>query len=98
VREGKLRKFSKGVNCATANGGDREERNDLASRIAKMPRALTACELAALLNMGKTAVYEMAGTGRIPSLKIGATVRFDPARTAAWLRLHEVAGPEGRAA
>jgi len=48
--------------------------------------------------MGKTAVYEMAGTGRIPSLKIGATVRFDPARTAAWLRLHEVAGPEGRAA
>jgi excisionase family DNA binding protein len=65
--------------------------NDLVSRIEKLPGALTASELATLLNMGKTAVYDMAATGRIPSIKIGATVRFDPARTAAWLRDREVA-------
>lgn len=65
--------------------------NDLASRIENLPGALTAAELGALLNMGKTAVYGMAATGRIPSLRIGATVRFDPARVAAWLRQREVA-------
>jgi excisionase family DNA binding protein len=65
--------------------------SDLASRIEKLPGALTASELAAFLNLGKSAVYEMAATGRIPSIKIGAAVRFDPARIAAWLRQREVA-------
>jgi excisionase family DNA binding protein len=75
---------------ATAGG------SDLASRIEKLPGALTASELATLLNMGKTAVYEMAATGRIPSIKIGATVRFDPSRTATWIREHEMATDEAR--
>jgi excisionase family DNA binding protein len=70
---------------ATAGG------NDLASRIEKLPGALTATELAAFLNLGKSAVYEMAAKGRIPSIKIGAMVRFDPARIAAWLGQREVA-------
>jgi len=70
---------------ATAGG------SDLASRIEHLPGALTATELATLLNMGKTAVYEMAAKGRIPCIRIGATVRFDPSRTAAWLRQREVA-------
>lgn len=65
--------------------------NDLASRIENLPGALTAAELGALLSLGKTAVYGMAATGRIPSLRIGSTVRFDPARVAAWLRQREVA-------
>ena len=65
--------------------------NDLASRIENLPGALTAAELGALLNMGKAAVYGMAATGRIPSLRIGTTVRFDPARIAVWLRQREVA-------
>jgi excisionase family DNA binding protein len=73
-------------NASATTGG-----SDLASRIENWPGALTALELAALLSLGKTAVYEMAATGRIPSIKIGATVRFDPARTAAWLRDREVA-------
>ena len=70
---------------ATAGG------SDLASRIEKLPGALTATELAALLNLGRSAVYHLAATGRIPSIKIGAMVRFDPARIAAWLRQREVA-------
>ena len=73
--------------------GDR----DLTSRIEKLPGALTAAELAALLNMGKTAVYGMAATGRIPSLRIGAMVRFDPARIAKWLRDHEIGADQSTA-
>ena len=34
----------------------------------------------------------------IPHYWVAGSVRFDPARTAAWLRLHEMASPEGRAA
>jgi excisionase family DNA binding protein len=67
---------------------------DLASRIEKLPGALTASELATLLNMGKTAVYEMAATGRIPCIRYGSTVRFDPSRTATWIREHEMATDE----
>jgi excisionase family DNA binding protein len=70
--------------------------SDLASRIEKLPGALTASELATLLNMGKTALYEMAAKGRIPCIRIGATVRFDPSRTAAWIREHEMATGETR--
>jgi len=70
--------------------------SDLASRIEKLPSALTATELAVFLNLGKSAVYEMAATGRIPSIKIGATVRFDPSRTAAWIRQHEMVADETR--
>jgi excisionase family DNA binding protein len=71
---------------------------DLASRVEKLPGALTATELATLLNMGRTAVYEMAATGRIPCIRIGSTVRFDPSRTATWIREHEIAVPERRSA
>jgi predicted DNA-binding transcriptional regulator AlpA len=46
--------------------------------------------------MGKTALYEMAAKGRIPCIRIGATVRFDPSRTAAWIREHEMATGETR--
>jgi excisionase family DNA binding protein len=40
--------------------------------------------------MGRSAVYEMASTGRIPHYRLGSTIRFDPAVVAAWLRQREV--------
>jgi excisionase family DNA binding protein len=49
-------------------------------------QALTVKELTALLNVGKSAIYEMAKAGRIPHIRLGSIVRFDPATTAAWLR------------
>jgi hypothetical protein len=64
--------------------------SDLASRAEKLHGALTASELAASLNRGKGALHEMAAKSRIPSIKICATARFDPARIAAWLRQREV--------
>jgi len=69
---------------------------DLASRIEMRPSALTAAELAALVGIGKTAIYDLAKRGGIPHFRIGGSIRFDPAKTAAWLRQHEVATSERR--
>jgi excisionase family DNA binding protein len=51
--------------------------------------AWTAEELAELLSLKKTTIYDMAKTGRMPSLRIGSNVRFDPATTAAWVEQHQ---------
>jgi excisionase family DNA binding protein len=66
----------------------------LASQIERMPGALKAKELAALLGLGRAAVYSQAQAGIIPSLRLGKMVRFDPHRIAEWLRKREVAAPE----
>jgi len=73
------------------------EIGDLATRIERNPGALTAPELADLLSLGKSAVYDLAKRGGIPHYRVSGSIRFDPARTAAWLRQHEVAAPERRA-
>lgn len=39
---------------------------------------LTADELARVLRVGRTTVYRWAKEGRLPSVKIGKTVRFNP--------------------
>ena len=74
------------------------EASDLSTRIERWPGALKAPVLAALLGLGKTAVYDMAKCGRIPHYNLGGAIRFDPAITAAWLRNREVAFPERKAA
>ncbi len=58
----------------------------LADRIEQMGRALTADELAKMLNVSRVTVFKQARAGRIPSFRIGTCVRFDPRTTAAWLR------------
>jgi excisionase family DNA binding protein len=63
---------------------------DLASRIEKMPNALSAKQLRTLLNISKTTLYEKVAQGTIPYYRIGTIIRFDPVRIAAWLREQEV--------
>jgi excisionase family DNA binding protein len=48
--------------------------------------ALTVSDVAELLNISERQVYKLAAENRIPSFKIGGSVRFDPAAFAAWLR------------
>lgn len=48
--------------------------------------ALTAKEVAELLNITPDMIYKHAKQGRIPSFKVGSYVRFDPKALAAWLR------------
>ena len=71
---------------------------DLATRIERRTSALTAPELADLLGLGKTAIYDLAKRGGIAHYRVAGSIRFDPAKTAAWLRNREVAFPERKAA
>ena len=45
----------------------------------------TVREVAALLRVGRHSVYEMAKSGEMPSLRVGARVRFVPEEVRAWL-------------
>ncbi len=58
----------------------------ISKQLEQRKQALTVKDLTSLLNVGKSAIYEMAKAGRIPHIRVGSIVRFDPATTAAWLR------------
>ena len=59
---------------------------DLADSLSHRATALTVSDVASLLNISERQVYKLAADGRIPSFKIGNSIRFDPAAFAAWLR------------
>jgi len=48
--------------------------------------AWSAPELADLLGCTGKHIYALAKSGRLPHLRIGSMIRFDPAATAEWLR------------
>lgn len=54
--------------------------------IAAKDHALDVKELAPLLKMSSTKLYNMARGGRIPSYRIDGGVRFDPHAVAEWLK------------
>ena len=70
--------------------GMQDDSCDLATRIQRWPGALKVPELAVILGFKLTAIYEMVAAGRIPYIRIGPSIRFDPAITAAWLRARTV--------
>jgi excisionase family DNA binding protein len=55
-------------------------------RLASFDHAITVAELAEILGLGRTAVYDMVNRRAIPCIRIGYSVRFDPDETAKWLR------------
>lgn len=58
----------------------------LPDRIAAIPHALTAVEVAELLGISRITVFKYAKKGILPSLRIGTSVRFDPAAIAEFLK------------
>lgn len=58
----------------------------LIEQLERRRKALTVNELADILQMSKSAVYEQAAAGRIPSFKVGSSLRFDPQLIADLLR------------
>jgi excisionase family DNA binding protein len=58
---------------------------NLVEILQEKSQALTVAELAILLRISQRQLYKLAAGNRIPSFKIGASVRFDPASVAAWL-------------
>ena len=59
----------------------------LTKKIARGAKgALTAKQLAEMLNISPKTVFKMAKAGRIPSFRIGTAVRFDARLVIDWLR------------
>jgi excisionase family DNA binding protein len=59
----------------------------LTKKIARgMKGALTAKQVAELLNISPKTVFKMAKAGRIPSFRVGSAVRFDARHVIDWLR------------
>ena len=68
----------------------------LPEKIERIDHAMTVTEISDLLNLGKTAIYEMTRRGAIPFYRLGGSVRFDPDAIAEWLRTHSIQGPLSR--
>jgi excisionase family DNA binding protein len=48
--------------------------------------ALTAKQLAEVLNISPKTVFKLANAGRIPSFRVGTSVRFDAQLIVEWMR------------
>ena len=57
----------------------------ISQQIRNCRSALTVDDVAEYLNLAKKTVYSMSASRRIPSFKIGAVLRFDPAVLADWI-------------
>jgi excisionase family DNA binding protein len=68
-----------------------EPSGDLASKIDQLSGLLTVRQLISLVGMSRTTIYEYVTAKRIPYLRIGTMIRFDPHAIAEWLRQHNVA-------
>ena len=55
--------------------------------------ALTAKQLAGVLNISPKTVFKLAKAGRIPSFRVGTAVRFDPRLIVDWLRRQRTGHP-----
>jgi excisionase family DNA binding protein len=64
--------------------------SDLASRLEAMPGAVGVAQLCKLLGLSRTTLYDMARSNRIPHIRIGSVLRFDPATIATWWRNHTI--------
>jgi excisionase family DNA binding protein len=62
----------------SAGGVSKVQPITLADQIERFGRAMTATQLAALLAVSRIAIYKYAKAGRLPSFRIGTSVRFCP--------------------
>ena len=60
--------------------------NEPSANLAGLPRLAKAPEIAAAIDLRLPRVYELARTGRMPTIKLGRSMRFDPEAVAEWLR------------
>ena len=63
----------------------------LIAQLRQHKGAIRVSELARILTMSRTTVYQLVEAGRIPHIRIGDSIRFDPVRIASWLAQQEIA-------
>ena len=59
---------------------------DIPTRVERRRKALKVSELAGLIGISDSRLYELVKQGHLPSYRIGGAVRLDPASVAKWLR------------
>jgi excisionase family DNA binding protein len=74
------------ANVAAVNPEVSEPSRSLADTIAARRRAMKVEDLAELLGLAPTTIYDMARNGRLPSFRVGSAIRLDPKAVADWLR------------
>lgn len=85
--------YSKQSNHPIARSGDLESRPfqlgvnmKLADSLEKRTTALTVSDVAEVLHVSARQVYSLAASNKIPHMRVGGSIRFDPSEFAAWLR------------
>lgn len=63
-----------------------ESARSIPEQLEKTAHALTAKNLAQLLQVSEITIYKLAKAHKLPSFRIGTAVRFDPRAIARWLR------------
>jgi excisionase family DNA binding protein len=58
----------------------------LADSLEKRTTALTVSDVAEVLHVSARQVYSLAASNKIPHMRVGGSIRFDPSEFAAWLR------------
>src|SRR5579864_6646085 len=89
-----------GRSCAPASAGagpsrtdtHAQRRNAMADPTAALPQLLTIDQLAERLGVTTRHVRRLVAEKRVPYLKVGKFVRFDPSEIAEWLDRARVAG------
>jgi predicted DNA-binding transcriptional regulator AlpA len=71
--------------CRTFPGRD-EDPCSIATRIERHQGMLKPAALAVLLSVSPKSIYAWVKAGTLPASILGASIRFDPFETAAWLR------------
>lgn len=70
----------------SAQQDDKRRTSELPELIEQTEGAMTADELAPLLNVSRITLFKRCAAGKIPCFRIGTSVRFDPVLVARWLR------------
>lgn len=63
---------------------------DLASELERRTGLIAVPEMASILGLARSSLYDYVAAGRIPHVRIGSAIRFDPRVMAHWLREHSV--------
>ena len=58
----------------------------LADSLEKRTTALTVSDVAEILHVSVRQVYSLAASSKVPYMRVGGCIRFDPSEFAAWLR------------
>jgi len=70
---------------------DITDATSLADFIGQLRNLLTAIQLGEYLSVSPKTVFQWSKQGRVPVIRMGSALRFDPKAIAAWLRARSTA-------